>query len=164
MTTKSFTVRAVETQQELKAMLYQRWLVLREPLGLPLGTESDRYDDIATHLIAVISGDSAARNSESADSLMPSTAPIVGSARLRELSPTVGGIAYVAVLPEFQHQGIGSALVQQLIELAKAQSFSQLRVMSRLPAAHFYRRFGFVEQGEPITYLDTPHWFMYLNW
>ncbi|MCU0525241.1 MAG: GNAT family N-acetyltransferase [Elainella sp. Prado103] len=146
------TIRAVETAPEFAMMLYQRWLVLRKPLGMPQGTEFDRYDHLqhdhrVVHLIAI---DIRSQS-------------IVGSIRLRELSPTLGGIAYVVVMPEFQNQGVGSALMQHVILIAKQQAYSQLRVMSRRSAIGFYQRFGFAERGESIHYLDTPHMFMYLD-
>jgi ribosomal protein S18 acetylase RimI-like enzyme len=153
---KNLTIRVVKTEPELAAMLYQRWLVLRKPLGMPRGTESDRYDGNALHVIAV-NLDPAVSASQSL------LQPVIGSARLRELSPGVGSIAYVAVLPGFQHQGIGSALIQHLIELAKEQSFSQLRVMARASVIRFYQRFGFVARAETVNYLGTPHRFMDLS-
>lgn len=158
MQSLSLKVRVVETEQEFAAMLYQRWRVLRAPLGMAQGTERDCYDDgydhdSVTHLIALHQG----------STLTQSDKPIIGSARLRKLPSGVGSIAYVAVSSEFQRQGIGSALVQHLIELAKEQSFSQLRVMARTAAIRFYQQFGFIARGEPINHLDAPHIFMYLD-
>jgi predicted GNAT family N-acyltransferase len=148
---QNIKLQQVTTEQERIELYYQRWLVLRAPLKMPLGSERDRYDNNESiHLIAIASGNSSAEQ-------------IVGSARLRSLSSEVGSIAYVAVLPEFQQQGIGSALIQYLIELAKENSFSQLRVMARTTVIHFYQRFGFTEWGEPINHLNIPHVFMHLD-
>lgn len=137
-------LRPIQNQKELDKMYYQRWLVLRAPLGMDRGTEKDKHDDSAFHLVAVYND------------------KVIGSARLRELSPELGNIAYVAVLPEFQNQGIGTQLIEQLIEKAKAQNLKSLRLMSRLSALGFYKRLGFLEQGEPFDYLDIQHIFMYL--
>lgn len=152
--TNALEIRPVSTEQERFEMYYQRWLVLRAPPGMPLGSERDRYDNAdAIHLIAI---------APETSSVQPATR-IVGSARLRSLSPGVGSIAYVAVLPKFQHQGIGSALIQHLIKLAKANAFSKLRIMARMTAIPFYQQFGFVEQGEVFNHLNIPHVFMHLN-
>ena len=78
-------VRPIRDNLELGEMFYQRWLVLRSPLGMHRGTEQDSYEATAFHLVAVCNNQ------------------IVASARLRELSTELGSIAYVAVLPEFQN-------------------------------------------------------------
>jgi ribosomal protein S18 acetylase RimI-like enzyme len=149
-----FVIRGIKTEQEFAAMLYQRWLVLRAPLGMVQGTERDRHDgDDAIYRIAIHQGKTGSQLPEQ----------IVGSARLRSHSPGVGSIAYVAVLPEFQHQGIGSALIQHLIQLAQQNSLTHLKLIARSTAIRFYQRLGFVEQGELFNYLEIPHVFMHLD-
>lgn len=138
-------VRPVQNKQELDDMYEQRWLVLREPLQMARGTEKDKYDDSAFHLVAICSNQ------------------IIGSARLRELSPKLGSIAYVAVIPEFQNQGIGTKLIDKLIKNAQEQRLERLRLMTRIKALSFYKRFGFLEGGVPFDYLNVPHIFMYMN-
>ncbi|NES21420.1 MAG: GNAT family N-acetyltransferase [Symploca sp. SIO3E6] len=138
-------VRSIENQRELEEMYYQRWLVLREPLGMARGTEQDKYDASALHVVAMC------------DRL------IVGSARFRELSPGIGSIAYVWVLPEFQHRGIGTKLIQKLIAKAQDKQLKTLRLRSRMTAQNFYQRLGFSTDGEPFDYLNIPHVFMNLN-
>ena len=138
-------VRPVKTKKELDEMYYLRWLVLRSPLGMERGTEKDKHDDSAFHLVALCND------------------KVIGSARLRKLSPELGSIAYVAVLPEFQNQGIGTKLIEQLIEKAKEQKLQTLRLMTRLSALEFYKRLGFSAQGTPFDYLGIPHLFMFLT-
>lgn len=94
-------VRPVKKETELDDMYYQRWLVLRAPLGMDRRTEKDKYDNSTFHLVAVCNE------------------RVIGSARLRELSEELGSIAYVSVLPEFCNQGIGTKLIEKLIEKAK---------------------------------------------
>ncbi len=136
-------VRPVKNEQELNEMFYQRWLVLRAPLAMPEGTEKDLYEDSAFHLVAL--GDRQ----------------IIGSARLRLLSPEIGSIAYVAVLPEFRNQGIGTSLMEKLIFIATEKNLQTLRLMARKDAINFYKRLGFLPEGEFFDYLDIPHIFMY---
>ncbi|HBB32994.1 MAG TPA: GNAT family N-acetyltransferase [Cyanobacteria bacterium UBA8803] len=138
-------VRPLEDEKELEDMYYQRWLVLRSPLGMERGTERDKHDQSAFHVVAVSNG------------------RVIGSARLRELSPELGSIAYVAVLPEFHHQGIGTKLIQTLIAKARENNLKRLRVMTRLNALGFYQRLGFLATGATFDYLDIPHQFMELN-
>lgn len=138
-------VRPVKNQQELEDMYYQRWLVLRAPVEMNRGTEKDKYDSTAFHLVAVCND------------------RVIGSARLRELSEELGSIAYVSVLPEFRNQGIGTKLIEKLIEKAKEKNLKRLRLMTRLTALDFYKRLGFLEIGDPFDFLDIPHRFMVFN-
>ncbi len=138
-------VRPVKNGTELDDMYYQRWLVLRAPLGMERGTEKDKYDNSAFHLVAVCND------------------RVIGSARLRELSEELGTIAYVSVLPEFCNQGIGTKLIEKLIEKAKEKNLKSLRLMTRVSALGFYKRLGFTDIGEPFCFLDIPHKFMCLK-
>jgi ribosomal protein S18 acetylase RimI-like enzyme len=141
----NIAIHTVQNQKELDDMYYQRWLVLREPLGMARGTEKDKYDDSAFYLVAIYNDQ------------------VIGSARLRELSESVGSIAYVAVIPKFQKQGIGTKLIKKLIEQAQKKNLMQLKLMVRLNTLGFYKRLGFMEQGIAFNYLDIPHIFMYLD-
>jgi predicted GNAT family N-acyltransferase len=138
-------VRPIGDNLELNEMFYQRWLVLRKPLGMDRGTEKDNYEDTAFHLVAVCNNQ------------------IVASARLRELSAELGSIAYVAVLPEFQNQGIGTKLIEKFIETAKQKNLKRLRLRSRISALNFYQKLGFSPEGESFDYLGIPHIFMHLD-
>jgi len=138
-------IHPVKNQQELEEMFYQRWLVLRSPLGMEIGSERDNHEDGALHLIAMCDR------------------KIIASARLRELSPKLGSISYVAVLPEFQNQGIGTKLIKKLIAKAQQKNLKILRLMSRINAIKFYQKLGFSEQENPFEYLGIPHIFMQLE-
>ncbi len=56
-------------------------------------------------------------------------------------------IANIAVAKELRNQGVGSRLMQEVLQFAKSQSainvFLEVRV-SNINAQRFYRRFGFV--------------------
>lgn len=138
-------IRPVKNQEELEDLYYQRWLVLRAPLSLPRGSERDKYDDSSFHLVAL------------------SDKRIIGSARIRSLSPELASIAYLAVLKEFRNQGVGTKLLKNIIAKAQAEKFRTLRLMSRLNALGFYQRLGFLDKGQPFNYLGIEHIFMYLN-
>lgn len=138
-------IRPVRNKQELAEMFYQRWLVLRSPLGMEQGSERDSHEDTALHIIAICDR------------------TIIASARLRELSPELGSISYVAVLPEFQNQGIGTKLIQNLITKAQEKNLKAVRLMSRINAIKFYHKLGFTEQENPFDFLGIPHIFMQLE-
>ncbi|MGK7922627.1 MAG: GNAT family N-acetyltransferase [Trichodesmium sp.] len=141
----NFQISLIEDQQQKEEMYYQRWLVLRAPINLERGTEKDEYDADSLHFIAV------------------NNRQIIGSARLREMSTELGSIAYVAILPEFQSQGVGTALIKKIIEIADQKHLKSLRVMSRINASKFYQKIGFQETGKPFDFLGIPHQFMKFN-
>ena len=62
------------------------------------------------------------------------------------------GVAYVwgmYVLPEYQHQGIGSALMKDAISRLGDSESIEVRVMTTsLQALSFYEKFGFTAVGE----------------
>jgi putative acetyltransferase len=60
-------------------------------------------------------------------------------------------LAPLAVLPEWQHQGIGSALVRRGLEVCQEQGH---RIVVVLGHPHFYRRLGF--SSELAAHLDSP--------
>jgi putative acetyltransferase len=58
-------------------------------------------------------------------------------------------LAPMAVLPEFQKKGVGSALVQKGLEVCRDQGH---RIVVVLGHAHFYPRFGFsAKLAEPLS-------------
>jgi ribosomal protein S18 acetylase RimI-like enzyme len=62
------------------------------------------------------------------------------------IDPTIPELG-IAVLPEYRGQGIGGALIDVLLEQARASGFIavSLSVRQDNPAARLYRRHGFVE-------------------
>ena len=142
---ESIEIRPVQNEAEQKALFYQRWLVLRKPLGMIPGTEQDQYEDDAFHLAAFYQGN------------------IIGSARLRQLSEGLGTINYVCILLEFQSQGIGTQLMQKIIEVAQGKNFKCLRIKARINAVNFYQKLGFVVEAEEFELLGIPHRWMTLN-
>jgi len=136
-------IRPVKDQKELDDMLYQRWLVLRAPLGMEKGTETDQYESSAFHLVAI------------------SNHQVIGSARLHLLSPELGHIRYVSVLEEFRNQGIGTKLMKKLIEIGEEKQYKTLQLKARIQYLNFYKQLEFVEKGEPFDYLGIPHIFMH---
>lgn len=65
----------------------------------------------------------------------------VGPARVR-----VGGIGAVVTHPDYRHQGIGSALMRDAIDHARARGLSLLLLNGLL---HFYDPFGYIDVFDP---------------
>ena len=76
----------------------------------------------------------------------------VGHMRLTPEPPTLG-LRDLQILPEYQHQGIGSWAVQQAQAMAESRSFRglKLRVYEENPAKARYARLGF----RPVSIIDS---------
>lgn len=75
---------------------------------------------------------------------------LVGTGALLAESPETGRIARVSVAPSYRRQGIGSALVKQLIDAARCKGIKQIRVETNVgweDAIGLYRDCGFHEYG-----------------
>ena len=61
-------------------------------------------------------------------------------------------LGYIAILPKFQNMGIGTVLVQQVIENAAQRDISvRLHVLRSNPARRLYERLGFIIIDETET-------------
>lgn len=61
-----------------------------------------------------------------------------------------GHITNIAVHPEFRGTGVGSALLEALIEICKLEAACGVTLevrKSNIPAQNLYKKYGFVEEG-----------------
>jgi len=131
-------------------MYQQWWTVLRQPLGKPLGSERDRADEAEGTYYAIAKGKWLRH-------IALIEGKIIGSARLRLFEKGVGSIAYIAVLPEFSRQGIGTQLMKFLLNFAQEKGFHTVRLRSRVTAQNFYQKLGFSPTTEPFIHIGIPH-------
>jgi len=66
-------------------------------------------------------------------------------------------IGRMAVLREWRGRKVGTALLAALLENARSQSHAEVDLDAQVQALAFYRRFGFVEEGEVFMDADMPH-------
>ncbi|HEX9092428.1 MAG TPA: GNAT family N-acetyltransferase, partial [Coriobacteriia bacterium] len=117
------------------------YATLHEPFGVTRQDGWDQMDPFSRHLVAID------------DDL------VVGYARLIREGEW-GHLRQVVVEPGYRGRGIGTALVDELVEEARRQGIGRLYLNSRMPAVNMYERAGFrVVSPEPFpmprTYL--PH-------
>jgi GNAT superfamily N-acetyltransferase len=61
----------------------------------------------------------------------------------------------IILLPEFQGQGLGTRIIEDIIQTAKARNIPlRLRVMFENEAIDLYRRLGFKETGKTPTHFE----------
>ena len=69
----------------------------------------------------------------------------------------------VAVLKSYRGQGIGEALIHDVIAKAQQQKRPFVKLSSQVHAVGFYSQLGFETQGQPYMDCDIPHIDMYLK-
>jgi amino-acid N-acetyltransferase len=76
---------------------------------------------------------------------------VIGCGQIKPHSDGSRELASIAVIPEYRHQGIASALIEQLL----AKSTEELYLMCRSSLGPFYEKFGF----QSIEGNDLPPYF-----
>lgn len=104
--------------------------------GVPIALEWDGLDETAVHLIAR-SGDDQ----------------IIGTARLL---PS-GQIGRMAVLASHRRMGIGRALLERLLEIARAAGHEKLFLNAQVQVTALYAQTGFTAVGDEFDEAGIPH-------
>lgn len=68
-----------------------------------------------------------------------------------------GHIGRIAVLPKWRKQKVGTAIVEALLDYARAHDYPQVDVDAQTYAVPFYRSFEFNEEGEVFMDAGLPH-------
>jgi predicted GNAT family N-acyltransferase len=97
--------------------------------------EWDDEDSASLHVLAVRDGEA------------------VATARLTQK----GKIGRMAVLKAHRKQGIGSSMLVKLIEAAKQRGLQEIKLWSQTHAQEFYKKHGFVAQGDEFLDAEIAH-------
>jgi predicted GNAT family N-acyltransferase len=133
---KPFTVRLVDWSNASPGLSQVRRAVFIDEQSIPEDMEWDEFDAVCRHAIAEDAAGMA-----------------VGCGRL--LSD--GTIGRLAVLSAWRGQGVGSALLLSLVELARFRGHPQVRLNSQTQAMPFYERHGFAACGDEYMEAGIPH-------
>ncbi len=68
-----------------------------------------------------------------------------------------GHIGRIAVLPAWRKQKVGTAIMEALMNYARAHDYPQVDVDAQAYAIPFYKTFGFDEEGEVFLDAGLPH-------
>lgn len=77
----------------------------------------------------------------------------IGTARMS----AEGKIGRMAVLADWRKAGVGSALLQALIDQARERRLGQVYLHAQVSALDFYQQHGFSAVGEPFTEANVAH-------
>jgi len=132
----AFTIRVLAWPEALPFARPVREQVFVEEQKVPRELELDEWDECCEHAVACDSRGEA-----------------IGTARLQP----DGRIGRMAVLGEWRRRGVGSALLEALLERARKRSIRRITLHAQTHAVAFYRRFGFNERGEEFLDAEIPH-------
>lgn len=124
-------IKYIEFESELFCeVAHLRYKVLFEPYNKINKYTYDPLDKESYHLVAL------------------DNEKIVGYSRLTNIDGK-GKISNVFVVPEYENLKIGHKMLKKHVEKAKENQYSQLYLNARHSTLNFYKKAGFVEEGNP---------------
>jgi predicted GNAT family N-acyltransferase len=131
-----YRVRRADWTRDAAHLRAVREAVFVREQGVPLDLERDGLDAQCTHVLA-----------ESSDG------EPIGAGRLLP----DGHIGRMAVSSAWRGRGVGSALLEALLQEARRLRMSAVVLNAQEHALAFYARFGFQPQGETFEEAGIPH-------
>jgi predicted GNAT family N-acyltransferase len=132
----AFSVRVADWAVDEGALHSVRHDVFVVEQNVPAGLEWDGIDPECRHVIAV-----------------DATGRAIGCGRLL----ADGHIGRMAVRPEWRGRGVGAALLQRLVALARDEGFERVVLNAQTHATGFYARHGFAVSGPEFEEAGIPH-------
>ena len=112
-----------------------RHRVFIEEQKVPESLEWDEFDDSSSHFIVLYKHEA------------------IAAARLK----LDGQIGRMAVLPNYRNKGVGSALLQFILNNIDRRNLTQVYLHAQTTAITFYERMGFVSHGGIFHEANIPH-------
>ena len=131
-----FRILITDWRSDRQRLSQIRRTVFIDEQGVPEELEWDDDDAGAIHLLAVDADDAE-----------------IGCARLLP----DGHIGRMAVLQSWRGRGVGTALLQKALDVARTQGHAIAQLSAQTHAAGFYRRHGFVAEGDAYLEAGIPH-------
>lgn len=136
-----FFIKQTRFKDDIAGIQHVREQVFIKEQHVPVELEWDGLDDEAVHLLVT-------HNNH----------PVATSRMLAD-----GHIGRMAVMPDWRNQGIGTAMLLKLIEIARQLNHKAVFLSAQVGAIDFYSKQGFNIDSD--TYMDAgiPHRDMILN-
>jgi predicted GNAT family N-acyltransferase len=130
---------AIEFASDLMRDAFEvRYAVFVDEQGVPRELETDEFDPVATHLVAI-------RDEQ-----------VVGTLRMLDHGGAAK-IGRVAVRAAARRTGIGARLMDRAAAIAVERGFAEIILHAQVAVAGFYRRLGYVEEGDLFDEAGIPH-------
>lgn len=135
-----FSIQVMTWSDALPLARAVREKVFIEEQNVPRELEWDKWDERSDHAVAI-------------DCLSNA----IGTGRLLRIGSTRGRIGRMAVLRSWRRRGVGAALLEALLQLARDRGMPEVMLHAQTQAAGFYRRFGFDTRGDEFLEAGIPH-------
>ena len=132
----NFQVEQTEWNKNKKELIDIRTRVFINEQLVPPDLEWDGFDQDCWHVIA-----------------KTDSGECIGTARLLY----DGHIGRMAVLPAYRNQGVGSAILEKLHEIARTQGINNLFLHAQTSAIEFYRKYDYVVRSKEFMDAGIPH-------
>ena len=132
------TVEEVTGQSDFAICMAIRMEVFVFEQNVPAEEEWDAFDRTSQHFFARADGKP------------------VATARLRDLDG-VAKIERMAVRKDYRGKGVGDALLEKVMEVARAKGFQKALISAQSYAVPFYEKLGFKVTSEEYTEAGIPH-------
>lgn len=129
------SVRAADWNVDRGALRAVREQVFVREQAVPVELEWDDFDPLCQHVVAEVAGRA------------------IGTGRLLP----DGHIGRMAVLESWRGQGVGSALLEALLQIARDRGIRRVSLNAQSRAVAFYRRHAFVTEGKEFIEAGIPH-------
>lgn len=131
-----YSIKLAHWTDERDALLGVRFSVFVDEQGVPAELEHDARDADAWHLLACD------------ESGQP-----IGTGRML----ANGHIGRMAVLPGWRGRGVGTALLDRLMAIAREHELDSVFLHAQISAIPFYARLGFTAEGQPFEDAGIQH-------
>jgi len=134
-------IRATQEQEQKKAFRIREQVFVKEQ-QVPRDAEHDAFEAVANHYLATIDG-------------VP-----CGAARWRITDDGVK-LERFAVLANYRNKQVGAEVLKAVLKDVKIEQAGQkIYLNAQLPAVNFYKRNGFITEGDMFTECDIKHFKM----
>lgn len=133
---EGFSVEPADYRRDFDSLRAIRDEIFVRGQNVPLAIELDALDPLCQHVIARAEDGHA-----------------IGTGRLLP----DGRIGRMAVLESWRGRGVGSVMLERLIEIARSRGLQQVELHSQVHACDFYQRHGFEAYGENFFEAGIEH-------
>ena len=130
-------VRISRGDDDFQRALEVRWRVFVEEQGVPADLEHDEQDAVAVHALAEMDG------------------AVIATGRLT--FDEGARIGRVAVLPDYRHRGLASAVVAALEHEASRQGYREVSLHAQTYVQALYDKLGYVVSGPVFVEAGIDH-------